>query len=183
MSSEIELKSKRFRYTELAYWLLGFIIMTLIIPLILIMLLPANLRFAGFATFAAAPVLQTLAISVGIGYGVHPIISFLITVLPCIGIFMLIIGILGFVGDSSARAMKFLNKIRNYIDKYPKLKKYGVASSFLFVMFLGIYICSGIVILLGWTRWKSIAFMAGGVSFMTFLIGLGTIGIIDLLFV
>jgi hypothetical protein len=183
MAIEVKLKDKKARYNELAQWMLGFIILTFILPVILIISLPANHRVAGFATFAATPFLEYLAVSVGIGLGINPVISFLLTILPCIGISMLIIGILGFVGDSSERAVGFLTKIQDKIDKYPRLKKYGVASNFVFVMFLGVYICSGISILLSWPRWKSIVFMAGGISVITLIIGLGTIGILDLFFV
>jgi hypothetical protein len=183
MPTEPKLRSRSSRYAELGYWLSGFIILTFVIPIILIMMLPTDQRGAGFATIAATPVIEYLAVSVGIGLGINPIISFLLTLLPCTGFAMLVMGILGFVGDSSERAVRFLKKIQDKIDKYPRLKKYGVASNFVFVMILGVYICSGISILLSWSRWRSLAFMIGGVSFITFLIGLGTIGIIDLFFV
>lgn len=179
----VRIKSRKSRYFELAQWLTGFILLTIIIPVMLIMLLPASQRAAGFATLAATPAIEYLAVSVGIGLGINPIISFFLTVLPCTGLSMLIIGILGFVGDSSERARRFLDKIQNKIDKYPRLKKYGMASNFLFVMILGVYICSGISILLCWPRWKSLAFMMAGISVITLLIGLGSIGIIDLFFV
>jgi hypothetical protein len=176
-------KNRESRFFELGIWLSGFVILTIIIPVILIMFLPASQRAAGFATLAATPVLEYLAISVGIGLGINPIISFFLTFLPCTGFGMLMIGILGFVGDSSERAKRFLKKVQKRVDKYPRLKKYGVASNFFFVMILGVYICPGISILLGWSRWKAIAYMMGGISFITILIGLGTIGIIDLFFV
>ena len=179
----VRLKSRRSRYIELAYWFTGFIILTVVVPVILILFLPANQRAAGFATLAAAPVIEYLAVSIGIGLGIDPIISFLLTSLSCTGLCMLIIGMLGFVGDSSQRAMRFLKKIQDKIDKYPRLKKYGAVSNFFFVMILGVYICSGISIFLSWPRWRSLAFMAGGIGFITLLIGLGTIGIIDLFFV
>jgi hypothetical protein len=183
MSTEQRLKSRGSRFAELAYWLSGFIVLTFVIPIILIMILPTDQRGAGFATLAATPVFEYLAISVGIGLGIDPIISFFLTFLPCTGFSMLVIGILGFVGDSSVRAVRFLEKIQKKIDKYPRLKKYGVASNFVFVMILGVYICSGISILLSWSRWRSLVFMVGGISFITLLIGLGTIGIIDLFYV
>lgn len=183
MPTEVRLKSRKSRYAELVNWLFGFIILTIVVPVILILFLPPNQRAAGLATLTATPILEYLAISIGIGFGINPIISFLLTFLPCTGLSMLIIGILGFVGDSSKRAIRFQKKIQDKIDKYPKLKTYGVASNFIFVMILGVYICSGISILLCWSRWKSLAFMMGGISFITLLIGLGTIGIIDLFFV
>ena len=183
MSAKIILKNRNTRLKELANWLLGFIFLTFVLPAILILILPPSQKSAGIATLVSTPAIEFLAISIGISLGVNPVISFLLTFLPCTGISMLIIGILGFGGDSSERAMKFLNKIQNKIDKYPKMKKYGVVSNFFFVMFLGIYICSGIAILLGWSRWRALAFMAGGVGLITLIIGLGTMGIIELFFV
>jgi len=123
-----------------------------------------------------------LAISVGIGLGVDPIISFFITVLPCTGLCMLVLGILGFIGESSSKAKRFLEKTQKRINKYSRLKKYGIASNFLFIMFLGVYIVPGISIILGWPRAQSVVFMAGGIALITVLIGLGTMGILDLFF-
>ena len=179
----VSLKSKKSRYFELGHWLSGSIILTIVVPVILIMFLPASQRAAGFATLAASPVFQFFAISISIGFGINPIISFLLAFLPCTGLCMLIIGILGFVRDSSERVKRILKIIQKKIDKYPRLKKYGVASNFFFVMILGVYICPGISIILKWPRWKSLAFMAGGISVIILLIGLGTIGIIDLFFI
>jgi hypothetical protein len=183
MSSETISKQRESRLKELVYWLSGFVILTFIIPGIVISLLPASQKAAGFATLGSSPVLEYLAISVGIGLGLNPFISFFLTFLPCTGLSMLVIGILGFTGDSSERAARFLKKIKDKIEQYPRLKKYGVISNFFFVMFLGVYICSGISILLSWSRWRSLAFMAGGIAVITLLIGLGTMGIIDLFFV
>lgn len=183
MSTEVILKNRSTRLKELANWLLGFILLTFVLPAILILLLPPNQKSAGIATLVSTPVIEYLAISIGIGLGVNPVISFLLTFLPCTGISMLIIGLLGFGGDSSERAVRFLNKIQNRIEKYPKLKKYGVISNFFFVMIFGVYICSGIAIILGWSRWRAIVFMAGGIGLITSLIGLGTMGIIELFFV
>jgi hypothetical protein len=183
MSSDVILKSRESRFKELAQWLFGFVLLTFVMPIILILILPSGQRAAGIATLAATPVFEYIAVSIGIGFGLNPVLSFLLTLLPLTGISMLIIGLLGFGGDSSERARRFLNKIQDKIAKYPRLQKYGVVSNLLFVMFLGIYICSGISVLLGWPRWKSLVYMVGGISLITLIIGLGTIGIIDLFFV
>jgi hypothetical protein len=52
-----------------------------------------------------------------------------------------------------------------------------------FVIITGIYIGSGISFLLGWPRALSLIIMAAGISFITMLIGLGTLGIVELFFV
>jgi uncharacterized membrane protein len=107
----------------------------------------------------------------------------MLSILPSIGIAMLVMGFIGFLGDSSERAIRFMNKVQKKIEKYPRLEKYGVASNFIFIMILGFYITPGVAIILGWSRSKSMAFMAGGIIFITTLIGLGTVGIIELFFV
>ncbi|MEE9150656.1 MAG: small multi-drug export protein [Thermoplasmata archaeon] len=173
----------RRRGLELAGWTAGFVFLFFIIPGIVIIALPPTQRPEGLAVLAAVPLIEYLAISVGIGLGINPILSFLLTMLPCTGLCMLVLGLFGFMSDSSQRAKRFLEKIQKKIEKYPRLKKYGVASNFLFIIILGVYIAPGISILLGWSRVRSVVFMAGGISFITFLIGLGTIGIIDLFFV
>jgi heme O synthase-like polyprenyltransferase len=93
------------------------------------------------------------------------------------------IGLLGFFRDSSPRAIKYLDKVQKKIDKYPKLKKYGVVSNFIFVMFFGAFITPGISIILGWSRVNSIIFMIAGICVITLVTGLGTLGIIELFFV
>lgn len=183
MGEENKFKNLRERGLELARWLAGFAVLTFIIPGIIIFALLSDNVPEGMAVLAAIPFLEYLAISVGIGLGIHPVISFVLTVLPCTGIGMFMIGLLGFLRDSSPRAIRFLDKVQKRIDKYPKLKKYGVVSNFIFIMFLGVYIAPGISIILGWSRARSILFMAAGICVITFIIGLGTVGIIDLFFV
>jgi hypothetical protein len=182
MVEKNKVKNLRERGLELAGWLAGFGMLTFIIPGIIIFVLLSDKLPEGLAVLASIPFIEYLAISVGIGLGIHPIISFLLTVLPCTGIAMLMIGLLGFIGDSSPRAIKFLNKVQKWIGKYPKLKKYGVVSNFLFIMFFGAFITPGISIILGWSRVNSILLMAAGICVITLLIGLGTVGIIALFF-
>ena len=178
-----QLKSEyKERLRNLAMWIIGFIVLTFAIPLILIFGLPEDKRYVGFAVLGAVPVMEYLAISVGISLGINPVISFLLTWLPCMGLCMLVFGILEFLKDSSNRATRFLEKAHKKLDKYPKLKKYGIASNFIFIMILGVYIAPGISIILGWPKGRSLIFMGGGIAFITALIGLGTMGIIDLFF-
>ncbi|UCH88463.1 MAG: small multi-drug export protein [Thermoplasmata archaeon] len=183
MAVEKPLKDLKERTRELLIWLSGFAVFTLIIPGAIIITLPADQRPDGLAVLAAVPILEYLAVSIGIGLDIHPITSFFLTILPCIGSCMLVIGLIGFLGDSSVRATRFLEKVQKRIEKYPRLQKYGVVSNFIFVMILGMYITPGVAIVLGWSRFRSILFMAAGISFITILIGLGTLGIINLFFV
>jgi hypothetical protein len=178
-----QLKSEyKERFRNLAMWILGFIVLTLGIPLILIFGLPEDKRYVGLAVLGAVPIIEYLAIGIGISLGINPVISFLLTWFPCIGLCMLVFGILEFLKDSSKKATRFLEKAQKKIDRYPKLKKYGIASNFFFIMILGVYIAPGISIILGWPKGRSLVFMAGGIAFITALIGLGTMGIIDLFF-
>jgi hypothetical protein len=183
MPDDIELKSGKVRGIEFAGWLSGFVIFTFIVPILIIMILPSDKIPAAIGTLFSVPVIEYLAISVGIGLGINPVLSFLLTVLPCIGFAMLVTGLLGFLVDSSGRATKFLERVQKRLDKYPRLKKYGVASNFVFIMILGMYLSPGISIIMGWSRVRSMAFMFGGICVITLLIGLGTLGIIELFFV
>lgn len=151
--------------------------------LIIFVLLPTDQRADGLAILAAVPVVEYLAIGVGIGLGVDPVASFLLTVLPCIGICMLVIGLLSHLGGRSQRVTRFQGRVQRSLDKYPKLKRYGVASNSLFVIITGVYIGPGIAWLLGWSRPLSLLMMALGVAIITFAIGLGTVGLIELFFV
>jgi uncharacterized membrane protein len=173
----------RGRKLEFSSWMTGFLLLTVIIPAVIIILLPPDQRADGLATLASVPLVEYLAISVGIGLDLNPIVAFLLTVLPSTGICMLVIGLLTFLGEQSERAMRFQGRIQQKIEKYPKVKRYGVASSFVFVIITGIYIGSGISFLLGWPRALSLIIMAAGISFITMLIGLGTLGIVELFFV
>jgi uncharacterized membrane protein len=173
----------RTRTIHLAAWSVAFVWFTVIIPVILIMLLPSDQRVDGIATLATTPVIEYLAVSVGLGLGLSFPVSFSLTVFPCIGFAMLVTGIVGFLTDSSERATKYLNKVRKKVEKYPRLQKYGVVSNFFFIMFFGMYISPGVSIILGWSRIRSVFFMILGICTITFVIALGTMGIINLFFV
>jgi hypothetical protein len=147
------------------------------------MLLPSDQRVDALATLATIPFIEYLAVSVGIGLGLGPLVSFSLTVFPCIGVAMLVTGIIGFLADSSQKATNYLNKVQKRVEKYPRLKKYGVVSNFFFIMFFGMYISPGISIIFGWSRTRSVLFMILGILTVTFVIALGTMGIISLFFV
>ncbi len=168
---------------EVSSWIFGSILLAIILPAIIIFLLPSDQRADGIAILVAVPVIEYLAISVGIGLGVDPVTSFMLTVLPCIGICMLIMGLLSYFGGRSPRFTGFLDKVQRKIEKYPRLDRYGVVSSSIFVIITGIYIGSGISFMLGWHKVKSLLFMGLGVISITIVIGLGTVGVIELFFV
>ncbi len=169
---------------ELTSWISGFFLLTIVLPMLIIfVMLPSDQRADGLAILAAVPLIEYLAISVGIGLGVDPVISFLLTVLPSIGICMLIFGLLSYLGEQSQRVTRFQGRVQKRMDKYPKLKRYGVVSNAIFVIITGIYIGSGIAWLLGWSRSLSLLMMTLGIVSITLLIGLGTVGIIELFFV
>lgn len=171
-------------WRELSIWLAGFLVLAIAVPMLIIFaILPPDLRAEGLATLASVPALEFLGVSVGIGLGVDPVSSFLLTVLPSIGICMLILGVLGHVGDRSPRVRRFQRSVQRRIEKYPRLKRYGVVSNFIFVMVTGIYIAPGIAWFLGWPRPVSLLMMGLGIVSITLLIGLGTMGIVSLFFV
>jgi uncharacterized membrane protein len=172
----------RDRNLELARWVMGFCLLTFILPLLLILLLPPDQRADGVATLGSVPIIEYMAVGVGIGLGVNPLVSFLLTLLPCVGICMLVTGLVGYFVDRSERATRFLSKVQKKIDKYPKLKRYGVVSSMVFVIFTGVYIGPGISFILGWPKVRSIFFMALGIGLITMVIGLGTMGVLNLFF-
>ena len=163
-------------------WILGFCLLTIVIPILLIISLPADQRADGIATLATVPVIEYMAVAVGIGLGIAPITSFILTVSPCIGICMLVIGLLEALGKRSERAMRFRERVQKKVDNYPKVRKYGVVSSSLFVIITGVYIGSGISYLLGWPKTKAMVFMSLGIGLITLVIGLGTVGILNLFF-
>ena len=168
---------------EVSSWMFGSILLTIILPALIIFLLPSDQRAGGIATWVAVPLIEYLAIGVGIGLGVDPVTSFMLTVLPCIGICMLIMGLLGYFGERSERFTGFLDKVQRKIGRYPRFGRYGVVSSFILVIITGIYIGSGISFLLGWHKVKALLLMALGIMTITLVIGLGTLGVVELFFV
>lgn len=169
---------------ELALWTGGFLLLTFVAPVLIVLLvLPEELRAEGIATLASVPAIEYLAVSVGIGLGIDPIPSLLLTVLPSIGITMLVLGVLGHLGDRSQRVKRFQDRVQGRMDRYPKLRRYGVVSNFVFVIITGIYIGPGIAWFLGWPRPRSLLMMALGILSITVLIAMGTVGLISLFFV
>jgi uncharacterized membrane protein len=168
---------------EFISWMAGFVVLTLVVPGLIVLLLPSDQRTHAVAVLASVPVIEYLSVSVGIGLGLDPWTSLVLTVSPCVGIVMLVMGILEYLSGKSERVTRFRGRVSDKIDKYPKLKRYGVASNIIFVIVTGIYIGSGIAILMGWPKGRSLLFMALGISFITALIGLGTVGVVQLFFV
>ncbi len=169
---------------ELALWTSGFALLTFLVPAVIIFLvLPDDQTAEGLATLASVPAIEYLAVSVGIGLGIDPIPSLLLTVLPSIGITMLVLGVLGHLGDRSERMRRFQAKVRGRMDRYPKLRRYGIISNFVFIIITGIYIGPGIAWFLGWPRPQSLLMMALGILSITVLIAMGTVGLISLFFV
>ena len=167
---------------EVSSWIFGSILLAIILPAVIIFFLPQDQRADGIAIWVAVPIIEYLAISVGIGLGVDPVISFMLTVLPCIGICMLVMGLLRYFGERSERFTGFLDKVKRKIEKYPRLNRYGVISSSIFIIITGIYIGSGISFVLGWHKVKSLLFMALGIVLITIAIGLGSVGVITVFF-
>jgi uncharacterized membrane protein len=158
----------------------GFIVFALVVPGLIILLLPSDQRAHAVAVMASVPIIEYLAIGVGIGLGLDPWTSLVLTVSPCVGIIMLFMGVLDYLSGRSERVTRFRDRVATRIDKYPSLRRYGVVSNLLFVIFTGIYIASGIAILLGWSKAKSLLFMTLGITLVTGLIGLATLGIVEL---
>lgn len=183
MDSEKNSKTLTARVAELEAWVSGFVFLTIIIPLLIIAILPDDQRTAGLAELGVIPFIEYLAITIGVAGGINPVLAFLLTVLPCTGVAMLITGIIGFLGDSSPKATRFIGKVQKKIEKYPRFNKYGVTGNFFFIIVLGMYITPGVSILLGWPRVRSMLFMFAGICFITFIIGLASVGIIELFFV
>ena len=183
MTPETELKDLRTRGTELVLWLFGFGLLSIVAPISLIVLLMPDKIGSGFAVLGSLPLIEYLAVAAGIGLGIDFLMAFTLTVLPCTGIAMLMIGVLGFLRDSSPRAIRILEKAQKKIENYPRFKRYGIASNFIFIILLGMYIGPGVAIILGWNRIQSVLFMFAGICFITFLIGLGALGIVELFFV
>ncbi len=179
---DIEGPDKKSDRIEASSWIFGSILLAIILPALIIILLPSDQRADGIATWVAVPLIEYLAISVGIGLGLDPVTSFMLTVLPCIGICMLVMGLLSFFEARSERFTGFLEKVHRKIEKYPRLNRYGVISSYIFVIITGIYIGSGISFLLGWHKVKALLFMGLGIISITLAIGLGSVGVITVFF-
>jgi len=168
---------------EVSSLIFGSILLTVLLLALIIILMPSDQRADGIAILVAVPLIEYLAISVGIGLGVDPVTAFMLTVLPCIGICMFVMGLLGHLGERSERFNRFIGRVQRKIEKYPRWNQYGVISSFIFVLITGIYIGSGISFILGWPRAKALLFMALGILTITLVIGLGTVGVVELFFV
>ena len=171
---------KRERQMELAGWLAGFFICSILVPMIVLLLLPSSHRPAGAAELLVVPLMEYRSVSVGIGMGLDLAPAFILTVFPCVGLCMLMTGLLGFFMSSTPRSRKILASVRSRIDNSSVLRKYGIFSNFFFIIFLGVYIAPGVSVLLGWSRVRSVMLMTAGILFITLLISLATLGIIDL---
>jgi hypothetical protein len=152
------------------------------VPISLIFIFIPDKIGSGFAVLGSLPLIEYVSVAAGISLGINIYLSFALTVLPCTGIAMLMMGILGYIGDSSPRAIRFLKKAQKKIEKYPRFKKYGVVSNFVLIILFGMYIGPGVAIILGWNRVHSVIFMFAGICFITLLIGLGTFSIVEVFF-
>ena len=118
---DIEEPVQRSDNIEVSSLIFGSILLTILLPALIIILMPSDQRAHGIAILVAVPLIEYLAITVGIGLGVDPVTSFMLTVLPCIGICMLIMGLLSYFGERSERFKRFLGRVQRKIEKYPRL--------------------------------------------------------------
>jgi len=170
-------------WNEFLPWMAGFVLFALVIPGLIVLFLPSDQRAHAIAVLASVPLLEYVSISVGIGLGLDPWVSLALTVSPCVGIVMLVMGAMDHLSGRSERVTRFRGRVSARIEKYPRLKRYGVVSNFLFVIVAGMYIAPGIAILMGWPKARSLLLMALGIVFITGLIGLATVGVVELFFV
>ena len=137
---------QRITGNEFLSWMAASVIVALVIPGLLILLLPSDQRAHAIAVLASVPIIEGLSISVGIGLGLDPWISLAMTVFPCMGIAMSVMGALDYFSGRSERATRFRSRVSARIDKWPRLRRYGVVSNFLFIIVAGIYIAPGIAL-------------------------------------
>lgn len=157
------------------------VFIAIVLPLVPVLLfgyplLPALVLIgSGFLLeYGAAPV--------GIGLGLTPLFVFWVLMCTETGIFLGLFDIFDSIGHTSPPVAGFLEKTRHFTDTSSLVRKYGIFGLIPCEIIVGVYANTPVSWVLGWPRYRSLAFTMAGYIPSLILTILATVGLLGMSF-
>ncbi len=169
-----------FRLFLAAFMVLSFVIL---IPLIIggLFHIPQP---AILALITSTLIFQAIAVAVGIGLNIDPLVAIGLTTSVAIGVMIAILQVCDLFSESSPRVAGWLDRIAKKTEKYSFLHHYGVIMLIPIIWIPGIALYGSPIIawIFQWEEIPAIACMVTGWVIASSLVAAGAVGVISIIF-
>ena len=157
------------------------VFIAIVLPLLPVILFKYPL-IPTLAVIGSGFLLEYGAAPVGIALGLPPFFIFWVLMCTEIGIFLGLFDIFDSIGHTWPPVAKFLEKIRHFVHQSSLSERYGILGLIPCEILIGVYANAPVSWVLGWDKYRSLAFtMAGYIPCLVLTI-LATIGLLGIYF-
>ena len=156
-------------------------LIAIVLPLIPVILFGYPL-VPTLAVIISGFLLEYGAAPVGIALGLSPLFVFWVLTCTEIGIFLGLFGIFDSIGHTSPPVANFLEKSRHFIQQSSLAKRYGILGLIPCEIIIGVYANAPVSWVLGWHKYRSLAYTMTGYIPSLILTILATIGLFKMTF-
>jgi uncharacterized membrane protein len=177
----MELQNRYLFLRHIAVALAQGLFITVVLPLIPAFLFVYPLM-PTLALIGSGFLIEYGAAPVGIALGLTPLFVFWVLMCTEIGIFLFLFGIFDSIGQTSPMVAGFLEKARHFVHRSSLAERYGILGLIPCEIVIGVYANAPVSWVLGWNKYRSLAFTMIGYLPSLALTILATIGLIGALF-
>jgi hypothetical protein len=136
------------------------------------------------ALITSTLIFQALAVAVGIGLNIDPLVAIALTTSVAIGVMIAILQICDLFSESSPRVAGWLERIGKKTEKYASLHRYGVFMLIPIIWIPGIALYGSPIIawIFQWDEIPAIVCMVAGWLIAGALVAAGALGVISIIF-
>jgi len=153
------------------------VLIAIVLPLIPVILFGYPL-VPTLAVIGSGFLLEYGAAPVGIALGLTPLFVFWVLMCTEIGIFLGLFGIFDSIGHTWPPVANFLEKSRYFIQQSSLAERYGILGLIPCEIIIGVYVNAPVSWVLGWHKYRSLAFTMTGYIPSLILTILATIGLL-----
>lgn len=135
------------------------------------------------ALISATLIFQALAVAIGIGFGIEPMVTIMLTTSVAVGVMIAILQICDLFAESSSRVAGWLDRIAKRTEEYEFLHHYGVMMLIPIIWIPGIALYGSPIIawIFQWKEIPAIICMVTGWLMASALVAAGALGVISIL--
>ena len=157
------------------------VLLALVLPLLPVLFLGLPLT-PTLALIGSGLVIEYGAAPVGLALGLSPAFVFCVLLCTETGIFLGLFDIFDAIGHTYAPVTRFLEKTRQLVHRSATIERYGIAGLIPCEVIIGVYANAPVSWVLGWQKYRALAFtMAGYIPSLVVTI-LATIGLLGMYF-
>ena len=157
------------------------VLLALVLPLLPVLFLGLPLT-PTLALIGSGLVIEYGAAPVGLALGLSPAFVFCVLLCTETGIFLGLFDTFDAIGHTYAPVTRFLEKTRQLVHRSATIERYGIAGLIPCEVIIGVYANAPVSWVLGWQKYRALAFtMAGYIPSLVVTI-LATIGLLGMYF-